>query len=170
MAKKKFDFDEWWGQQIFRARSDGKDYLWALIRRKYGTNDIERKGVGINIGVSEEEIFEMETDKDPDSETFGKRIPRKKIVYDTAGNQKEIPMPVETRFRPTHEINAVNISKYKKLIGYSSIFGNTKFYFVIKGKKYAIESEDEFWDLTIPEAAKKMTPKKVTQTKTTFMK
>jgi len=162
LAKKKFDFTEWWGQQLFRGRSNQKDYIWALIRRKYGENDIERKGGGMNIGVQEEEIFEMETDKDPESETFGKRIPRTKIVYDTAGNQKEIPMPIETRLRPIHEATAKNIADYKKLIGFSSIFGNTQFYFVIRGKKYTVDNEEDFWTTTIPEAKKKMTPTKTT--------
>ena len=116
----------------------------------------------MNIGVQEEEIFEMETDKDPESETFGKRIPRTKIVYDTTGNQKEIPMPIETRLRPIHEATAKNISDYKKLIGFSSVFGNTQFYFVIRGKKYTVDNEEDFWSMTIPEAKKKMTPTKTT--------
>jgi len=169
MGKKKFDFGEYWGQQLFKVRSNGKDYLWALCRKKYGTNDIERKGVGINIGVEEENVFEMETDRNPESDTFGKRVPRKRIVVTASGEQREEPLPVEKRLKFIHEVNANNVRNYKKLIDYSSIFGNTQFYFVFRGHKYTVETAEEFWEKSIVSAKReynkfpKETPKESTK-------
>lgn len=161
MAKKKFDFKEHWGQQLFRAKQGNKDYLWALVRRQYGPNDVERKGEGKYIGVTEEEIYELETDKDPESTTFGQRVPRKKIVYDTAGNPKDVPMPIEKRFKFIHEVNAKNIADYKKLVGFSTAFKHTQFYWVFQGRKVHCENPDDFWRLSVSEAKKLAIPQKV---------
>ncbi len=162
MAKKKFNFNEYWGQQLFKVKQGNKDYIWALVRRKYGEDDIERKGMGKNIGVAEEEIYEMETDKDPDSETFGKRIPRKRIVYDTSGNSKEVPAPIERRFKFIHEANAKNIADYKKLVGYTTAFKGTQFYWVFQGRKVTCENPNDFWTLSVAEAKRVAIPQKVT--------
>ena len=74
MAKKELGPDAYWAQYIVRTHSAGKDYLYALVRRRYSEDDIERDGVGKYIGVIEEERFPMVTDTDPESDTFGKRI------------------------------------------------------------------------------------------------
>jgi len=161
MAKKKFNFNDNWGQQLFKVRQGSKDYIWALVRRQYGPNDVERKGKGQYIGVSEEEIYELETDKDPESDTFGKRIPKKRIVYDTAGNSKEVDSPIERRFKFVHEANAKNIADYKKLVGYSTAFKGTQFYWVFQGRKVTCENPNDFWTISVADAKKIAIPQKV---------
>ena len=74
MAKKELGPGDYWAQYIVRTRSAGVDYLYALVRRRYSEDDIERDGRGKYIGVEEEPRFPMTTDTDPESETFGKRI------------------------------------------------------------------------------------------------
>jgi len=159
--KKPFSFDEHWGQQIFRTKKGPKEFLWALVRRKYDEDDIERKGIGIHIGVEEKPIFEMETDQDPESVTFGKRVPKRRIVYDTAGNPKEEDMPVETRFTYIHEVSPVNIKKYKKLEGHNTLYGYTQFYWVINDRKVKCDNPEDFWKYNIGEVQKYVIPEKV---------
>lgn len=74
MAKKSLTSNDYWAQYIVRTFSDGKDYMYALVRRKYSEDDIESKGAGNYLGLLEEDRFEMITDNDPESDTFGKRI------------------------------------------------------------------------------------------------
>ena len=74
MAKKELGPDDYWAQYIVRTHSAGKDYLYALVRRRYSEDDVERDGRGKFIGVDEEPRYPMVTDTDPESDTFGKRI------------------------------------------------------------------------------------------------
>ena len=159
--KKELSFNDYWGQQIFRLTKGNKDYLWALVRRKYGEDDIERKGIGTHVGVAEKQVYEMETDNDPESVTFGKRVPRRRIVYDTAGNPKEESLPIETRFAFIHEATPANILKYKKLVSNSSVFGFTQFYWVFNNRKVLCENENDFWNLKNSVAKKYAIPAKV---------
>ena len=39
MAKKKLSSDDYWAQQIIRAQQGGKDYIFALVRRKYDEDE-----------------------------------------------------------------------------------------------------------------------------------
>ena len=41
MAKKKLTSNDYWAQYIVRTSSAGKDYMYALVRRKYSDDDIE---------------------------------------------------------------------------------------------------------------------------------
>ena len=68
MAKKELGPESYWAQYIVRTHSAGKDYLYALVRRRYSEEDIERDGTGKYIGVIEEERFPMVTDTDPESD------------------------------------------------------------------------------------------------------
>ena len=51
MVKKKLTQDDFWAQQVIRAQSGGKDYIFALVRRKYSDDDIEPIGHGEYIGL-----------------------------------------------------------------------------------------------------------------------
>lgn len=161
-VKKAFSFDNSWAQQIFRGHQDGKDYLWALTRRRYGPDDIERKGKGILIGVKEEIIYELETDKDPESTTFGERIPKKKIVFDTAGHPHEEEVRIETRYRYTHEANPINVAKFKKMCSYSTIFRtDSQLYWVFDGRVVRADIADKFWKQTLKQVKTGAIPAKV---------
>ena len=88
MAKKKLSSDDYWAQQIIRAQQGGKDYIFALVRRKYDEDDIEPVGPGEYIGLDQKKNYPKVTDNDPESDTFGKRISKPnaepsgiKVVY-----------------------------------------------------------------------------------------
>jgi len=159
--KKALDFKDYWGQQIFRQQDGQKEKLWALARRKYAEDDIERKGLGIYLGIKEEYIYEMETDNDPESETYGQRVPKQRTVYDTAGKAHEEPMPVETKFKLVDDVTPVNLKKYQALEGYNPIFGSTQLYWVISGRKIKCENPEDFWSHTLREVEKFVLPQKV---------
>ena len=76
MPKKELKPEDYWAQYIVRTKSDGKEYVYALVRRRYSDDDIESKGPGSYLGVSEDDRFEIITDTDPESDTFGKRVPK----------------------------------------------------------------------------------------------
>jgi len=159
--KKQLNFSDYWGQQIFRQQDGAKEKLWALARRKYADDDVERKGVGTYLGIKEEYIYEMETDQDPESETFGQRVPKTRTVYDTSGKEHTEPMPVETKFRLTDDVTPANIKKYQGLEGYNPVFGSTQLYWVINGRKVRCENPDDFWNHTIKEVKDFVLPQKV---------
>lgn len=159
--KKVLDFKDYWGQQIFRQQDGQREKLWALARRKYAEDDIERKGIGIYLGIKEEYIYEMETDNDSESETFGQRVPKKRTVFTADGKPHEEPMPVETKFRLVDDVTPANIKKYQVLEGYNPIFGSTQLYWVINGRKMKCENPEEFWGRTTREISNYVLPPKV---------
>jgi len=103
MAKKELGPKDYWAQYIVRTHSAGKDYLYALVRRRYSEEDVEREGRGKYIGVEEEPRFPMVTDADPDSDTFGKRI--KQTDKESVGVQLKYTM----------ELNEKNIADFKTM-------------------------------------------------------
>lgn len=144
MAKKKLLPTDYWAQYIVRAQSNGKDYIYALVRRRYSDDDIEPKGPGQYLGVSEEDRFEKITDDDPDSETFGKRIPKP--------NSEAIGKSLKY----TLDFNKKNIDDFKKMCAaVGTPFGETRFYYKFKERTITAENTDEFWTLDWTEAHKR---------------
>mgnify|MGYP003648408654 FL=1 len=144
MAKKKLQPTDYWAQYIVRTQSNGKDYIYALVRRKYSDDDIEPKGPGEYLGVGEEDRFEKITDSDPDSDTFGKRI------------SKPDSQPTGKKLKYTLAYNKQNIDDFKKMCGaVGTPFGETRFYYKFKERTITAESSDEFWTLAWNEAHKR---------------
>ena len=144
MAKKELGPDDYWAQYIVRTHSAGKDYLYALVRRRYSEEDIERDGTGKYIGVTEEERFPMVTDADPDSDTFGKRI------------QQEGKESNGKKLKYTLEFNEKNIRDMKTMCGaIGDPFGETRFIWKFKERAISTDNVSNFWELDWEEAHKR---------------
>ena len=144
MAKKELGPESYWAQYIVRTHSAGKDYLYALVRRRYSEEDIERDGVGKYIGVTEEERFPMVTDTDPESDTFGKRIKQE----DKESNGKKL--------KYTLEFNEKNIGDMKTMCGaIGDPFGETRFIWKFKERAISSDNVSNFWELDWEEAHKR---------------
>jgi len=144
MTKRKLQPNDYWAQYIVRTQTDGKDYIYALVRRKYADDDIEPKGPGEYLGVDEEDRFERITDNDPDSETFGKRI------------SKPDSQPIGKRLKFTLAFTKQNVDDFKKMCGaIGTPFGETRFYYKFKERTITAENTDEFWTLDWTEAHKR---------------
>lgn len=134
MGKKKLTESDYWAQHIIRAQQDGKDYIFALVRRKYDEDDIESTGPGEYIGLSRENKYPKVTDKDPDSDTFGKRI------------DKPDADPIGVRLLYVDEFNSDNIKKYKSMSGITA-FGQTEFIWKFKQVNITADKVEEFWQI-----------------------
>ena len=144
MAKKELGPNDYWAQYIVRTHSAGKDYLYALVRRRYSEEDVERNGPGKYIGVEEEPRFPMVTDTDPESETFGKRIKEK---------DKE---SVGIKLKYTLELTDKNIADFKVMsAAIGDPFGETRFIWKFKERAIATDNVSNFWDLSWEEAHKR---------------
>ena len=144
MAKKELGPNDYWAQYIVRTHSAGKDYLYALVRRRYSEDDVERDGRGKYIGVKEEPRYPMVTDTDPESETFGKRIRQ---------DDKE---SVGVKLKYTLELNKKNIADFKIMCGaLGDPFGETRFVWKFKERAVGSDNVKNFWDLSWEEAHKR---------------
>lgn len=132
MGKKKLTDNDFWAQHIIRAQQNGKDYIFALVRRKYSEDDIETTGPGEYIGLEREERYPMITDNDPDSETFTKRIENKSAS------------PIGVKMIYTDEFTPENIKKYKNMMGVTG-FGTTELIYKFKQQNISVVNETEFW-------------------------
>lgn len=142
MAKKKLSQDDYWAQQIIRAQSGGKDYIFALVRRKYSEDDIEPTGPGEYIGMKEKRSYPKITDNDPDSDTFGKRIDKPNA------EPTGLKMEYEDEFTPT------NVKKYQSMVGIND-FGETIFIYKFKQINVRADKVDEFWKISQDDAYNK---------------
>jgi len=149
LAKKKLTEKDFWALNIVRAQQDGKDYIFASVRRKYSDDDIETKGSGEYLGLSRVESFEKITDNDPDSDTFGKRI------------DKPGASPIGTKQVYTDEFTPANIKKYKAMVG-TNHFGQTELIWKFKQVNISVDLVDEFWTLPQDEAYNKYVLKEQT--------
>ncbi len=132
MAKKKLTQDDYWAQQIIRAKQDGKDCIFALVRRKYSENDIESTGPGEYFGLDKQSNYPKITDNDPDSDTFGKRI------------DKPNAEPTGVRLIYLDKFTPENIKKYKSMYGVTT-FGTTQLIYKFIQMNITADNEEEFW-------------------------
>ncbi len=139
MAKKVLDESNFWAQHIIRAQQDGKDCIFALVRRKYSEDDIEQVGSGEYRGLSKEAAYLKITDPDPDSETFGKRI------------SKPNSEPTGMKMIYTDKFTPENIKKYKSMCGITN-FGQTEYIYKFKQVNISADKLDEFWSIPQDEA------------------
>ena len=142
MAKKKLSQDDYWAQQIIRAQSGGKDYIFALVRRKYPEDDIEPTGPGEYIGMKEKRSYPKITDNDPDSDTFGKRI------------DKPNAEPTGLKMEYEDEFTPANVKKYQSMVGIND-FGETIFIYKFKQINVRADKVDEFWKISQDDAYNK---------------
>ena len=149
MAKKKLTPDNFWALNIVRAQQDGKDCIFASVRRKYADDDIETKGSGEYIGLSKKQSFPRITDQDPDSDTFGQRI------------DKPNAAPIGTKMIYEDEFTPENIKKYKKMVG-TNHFGQTELIWKFKQVNISVDLVDEFWTMSQDEAYAKYVQKEQT--------
>lgn len=149
MAKKQLTEKNFWALNIVRAQQNGKDYVFASVRRKYSDDDIETKGSGEYLGLSRVESFPKITDNDPDSDTFGKRI------------DKPGAAPLGTKMVYTDEFTPENIKKYKSMVG-TNHFGQTELIWKFRQVNISVDLLDEFWTMSQEEAYSKYVLKEKT--------
>ena len=135
MAKKKLSSDDYWAQQIIRAQQAGKDYVYALVRRRYSEDDIEPVGPGEYIGLDQQRNFPKITDNDPESDTFGKRI------------DKPNAEPSGVRMLYKDEFTPANIKKYQDMCG-NNTWGETSYIYKFKQISITADKIDEYWTTT----------------------
>ena len=135
MAKKKLSSDDYWAQQIIRAQQGGKDYIYALVRRRYSEDDIEPIGPGEYIGLDQQKNYPKVTDNDPDSDTFGKRIDK----------PNSEPSGVKVLYKDL--FTPANIKKYQGMCG-NNAWGETSYIYKFKQIAITADKVDEFWKNT----------------------
>jgi len=141
MVKKELGPEDWWAQYIVRTESGGKEKIYALARRRYAPDDIETKGPGTFLGIKEVDRFEMIRDTDPDSDTYGKRIPNPS--GEPSGKKQEY----------TYDFNDKNIKDFKQMVAsIGTPFGQTRFTYKFKERTINCINEDEFWSIPWNEA------------------
>jgi len=149
LAKKKLTDKDWWALKSVRAQQEGKDCIFASVRRRYADDDIETKGAGEYLGLSRKQSFPRMTDQDPESDTFGQRIDKK------GAN------PIGTKMIYTDEFTPDNIKKYKTMCGTTN-FGSTELIWKFKQVQISVDLVDEFWSMSQDDAYKKYVLKEQT--------
>jgi len=143
MAKKKLGPNDYWAYQVYRTELDRKEYIFAVVRRRYdGGDDIETTGVSEYWGVERINKYPKITDNDPDSDTFGERI------------DKPNADPTGSKLKLKYLYNDKNKKMFQDMCG-PTAFGDTQFYFKFKQKVVAIPSPLIFWKESWNEAASK---------------
>lgn len=147
MAKKAFKFEDYWAQHIIRALVGKDEKICAYVRRRFSDDDVDQSDPGKYIGLVKEDIVEKIVDSDPDSETFGERIP------------KPDAEPTGLKYKFIDNFNTENIKNYKKLIGLTNA-GRTEFIYKFRDLSFTCEDEEEFWEKSLSEIRKIYTGKK----------
>lgn len=132
MGKKALDFSSLWAQQIYRYQDPkGDEFIAALVFKKFSESDVEMKHPEY-VGITKQEVRDMITDNDPDSETFTKRIP------DQRGEV------VRTVWKFTDKATPEMLEKYKKLAG-STNAGITSLIWKFREGAHTCREADVFW-------------------------
>lgn len=142
MVKKELTEKDFWAQYVCRISQGGEDYLFAYCRRKYGDDDIEMEGKGTYMGAERVNKYKKITDKDPDSDTFGKRID------DPKGE------PIGTRISFNRKFTPENIKKFQQMCEVNN-FGETKLYWKFQERVIISPNKEEFWSISMEDAHKK---------------
>lgn len=149
MGKRKLEPEDYWASKVWRTKSNGTEYLFARVRRRYSENDIETKGPSEWIGMKQTDRFEKITDKDPNSDTFGQRIDKPNV--EAAGKVLQY----------TRELTSKNIAEFKRMCGNTGPpFGQTYFIFKFKNQSYEEQDENVFWNANYEEQYKIYTGRK----------
>lgn len=149
MPKKKFNFDDYWAESIFRRDYEGGEYLFAYVRRKHSHDDINMEGEGTWIGLAEKPVYRMTLDKNEDSDTYNQRIPEVNEVEYQDGHIEKIPIQTGTKFDYTYKVNDTNIANFKKLFGHT-IQGSTQLIWcTTNNKQLTCHYPDEFWTTAV---------------------
>lgn len=148
MAKKELKPEELWAAFIMRVKTSSGEKISAYVRRKFSDDDVDDADPGHYIGTTAVSDVPMIFDKDPESETFGDRIP------DPDGEPQGLG-----KIKFTDLFNKENIAKYKKLVG-NTVAGNTQLIYKFRDRSYSTDDEEEFWKTPIDEIKKIYTNKK----------
>ena len=132
VAKKKLSEKDFWAQQVIRAQQDGKDCIFALVRRRYSEDDIESVGPGEYFGIDRKPNYPKVTDNDPDSETYTQRI------------DKPDAEPTGVRLIYLDKFTPENIKKYKSMCSVTT-FGTTQLIYKFKQISITADKDNEFW-------------------------
>jgi hypothetical protein len=137
MAKKKFDYGDYWASDVYRTNIHGKEQIAAHIRRRYDDYDVDDVGPGIMIGLEITTAKRRINDIDPESDTFGKRI-------------DDPQDPGKNRRQFTILWNDKTIKDFKKLVGTTRL-GVTRFFYLYRERTYEAPKEEDFWTKSMSE-------------------
>jgi len=159
-------FKELWAQQIFRSEVGGKQYIFALVKRKYGPQDVESTGPGEYIGIEQRPVYKMTTDTNPDSDTYNERVPEEQITYTGSGQEVKVKIQTGTTWVNTHEVSKKMLEDYRSMVGnMPKPLGDTQMYWVLKEGKYQANDIDDFFEMDISEVREKLIKSKSIRTK-----
>lgn len=148
-AKQDFSFDDHWAETIHRKQHDGKEYVYAYVRRKHSYEDVNMEGEGIWVGLVEKPIYKMKLDDDPESDTHGQRVIDYNVIEHQDGRVDKIPQIQKMIFGYTYEATSKNLELFKKLAG-STIQGTTQLVWdIVGGKSINCPFDEDFWVKTV---------------------
>ena len=146
MVKRKddpLDATKFWAQSVFRTQIAGKGKICALIRKRYSEMDVEKKGPSQWLGIEEYEEKDLITDADPESETFGKRIPDPNSEGGTMKMRFVLDDDKET------------VDKIRKMSGTTN-YGSTILTYKFRERTIDAPNYEEYWTKPIMQAYKEL--------------
>ncbi len=159
MGSKKVDFDKLWAQYIYKRSFEGKDFLFAYVRKYHGYDDVVMDGEGEWLGIEEVKIPRMAVDTDENSETYQQRVPKYNVIKYQDGHEEKIPEIIGTRFSYKYEDNEKNKTRFKKLVK-DTLQGSTRFTWCLRNRNYDCPYEADFWKSNTKEVDDQITRKK----------
>jgi hypothetical protein len=182
---KNFDPKKWRAVRMWKELRDNGEFFFALLVRYYGPNDYGNKRKDfVHIGREIVWSYGKETDTDPDSPTFGKRVEiQPQLVTERIFNEKtkewdEVKVPVNATksYKYEHKTSDKKITEmYKGLCGTVPRSGYTTFTFISgQGSNLRrVETEEEFFEKSVKqiiEEDKKLLLETKTSTETSTIK
>lgn len=142
------DFSRLWSQQIFRSQVGEKQYIFALVKRKYGPNDVETTGPGEYIGIEQKPTYKMTTDTNPDSETYNERVPEEQSTFSGSGQEIKVKIQTGTTWENNHEVSKKMLENYRSTVGnMPKPLGETQLYWILKEGKYQANDINDFFEM-----------------------
>jgi len=159
LPTKKFNFDDYWAQAIYRKNYHDHDVLFAYVRRKHGYDDVNMEGEGKWIGVVDKPIYHMIVDKDEHSETYGQRIPQGDLIEFQDGHTENRKRLKGTAYEYIYKADTKTLADFKKLYD-TTIHGTTNLIWCLSNKNYDCHDPKEFWTADIHDVQESINKRK----------
>ena len=163
---------DWRATRIMKEKRTDGDYYFASIIRYYGekeqTHDYdvgETMSEMAWLGRAEKFVGKRTFDRDPDSDTFGKRVYSEPVTEmvteeDEKGRQitRELLVDGKTIYEYTIRVNAENTKKMKELAGAVALNQETQFLFIYGAVPPQVVDPDTFWNVSVSEYLESIKP------------
>lgn len=159
-------YSELWSQQIFRSQVGEKQYIFALVKRKYGPQDVESTGPGEYIGIEQKPVYKMTTDTNPDSDTYNERVPEEQLTYTGSGQEVRVKIQTGTTWENTIEVSKKSLEDFRSTVGIMpKPLGETQLYWILKEGKYVCNDINDFFEMDISDVRSALVKSKSLRTK-----